>query len=663
MAGLAAALAALLMGCGGSAEDKAGGEETATASAAHYEDAVGDSGALADIRAIDVTSTPDGKITFRVTLGNFTAQSNTGVDLWLDTDGDPETGNTTFPEAGGAEYLFSGLLGVPTPDDASCGLPGGNVCLSEFSPSGWIPAAGPTARVKRTATGATFSINRSDLGNTDELNFSAVVVVGDPPERAPGGTETFNYSLALGGPQTAASSSSGDDADKAGGTSEGRPIVLTLASRDYNAIEASEFASAVERLSDGSMRIDAKYGYRFYDVAYEQGTIVDVRNAVFDLALVGARAWDAAGVKSFNALVAPFLVDSYALQRRVLESSLPEQMLDGVEPLGLSGIAVVPGELRRPLGLSRALVRAADYRGARIGIRPAGVADATFAALGARAEGFRAISEGLAGFDGAESGASTIRGNGYDAGARALTANVVLWPRPTTIFMNREAFDALTEDQQDVLRRAGLETIEPVLATIEDAERASLEAICSGSRLPLVTASPAARAALRRAVQPVYDELERDSLTAELIDEIESMRSDQASGIKPLRCPGAAGRWTVPAALKGLWRTDVSREDLRVVGAQLEQFERAEGLWTVELGDGRWVARNLDSGNLYRGTFAVDGNVLRETVRSCAPTNICTPGGVEEYTWSVYRDRLELAPIPGRAFNMAATAKPFTRVR
>jgi len=657
MVGSAAAVAALLAGCGGAGEDKAGGDDSLTAAGAHYTDAGGDAGTAPDIRAIDVTSRPNGQITVRVSLGQLSGSSEQGVDLWLDTDADPETGNTTFEDAGGAEYLLRSF-------EPTCGpIPPKNGCLSLYTEGGWSDAAAPTARVSRTGSGVTISINRSDLGNTNELNLYAVgwTEGTDFPDRAPG-TGTFNYSLVLGGPRTGASTATGENADKAGGKSTERPVVLTLASHDYNAVEASEFASAVDRLSGGSIRIDVKYGVRFHDVEYEQGTIADVRNSVYDLALVGARAWDAAGVKSFNALVAPFLVDSYALQRHVLESSIVERMLEGVEPLGLVGIALLPGELRRPLGLSRALVQPADYRGARIGIRPAGVANTTFATLGAQAQGFRAIPEGLIGFDGAESGVSTIRNNRYDDGARALTANVVLWPRPTTIFMNREAFEALADDQQEALKEAGLEAIQPVLTTIEDTEQASLQAICSGSRLPLVLAAPADRAALRRAVQPVYDELERDSLTEELVGEIEDLRRNEGAAGESLRCPSARPQSTA-SAFEGVWRVDVTREDLRAAGAQLEQFERAEGSWRVELGDVRWVARNLDSGTVYRGTYAVDDKVLRKTVLSCAPTTLCTPGAVEEYAWSVYRDRLELRPIPGRPFNMAAIAKPLTRIR
>jgi TRAP-type C4-dicarboxylate transport system substrate-binding protein len=664
VASAAALAAALLAGCGGSSEDKAGGKKGIAAGAAHYADALGDGGAAPDIRAVDVRRTPDGRLTFRVSLGGPSSSSKTGVDLWLDTDADPETGNTSFEDAGGAEYLLSAFIGFKREGNPICGLvAGGDGCISLNIENGWSAASAPTARISRTKSGVTISINRSDLGDTNELNFYAIgwSERADLPDRAPG-AGTFNYSLALGGPRMEASTAPSARGDKAGGKSDSGPVVLTLASHDYNAIDASEFASAVERLSGGSIRIDVKYGVRQYDVEYEQGTIMDVRNAVYDLALVGARAWDAASVKSFNALVAPFLVDSYALERRVLQSSLSERMLERLERLGLVGIAVVPGELRRPLGLSRALARPADFRGARIGIRPSSVARATFDALGADAEGFQSIPNGLLGFDGAESGVSTILNNRYDSGARALTANVVLWARPATIFMNRKSFDALSGEQQEALRRAGRETIEPVLATIRESEHASLEAICNGSGLPLVLASPSDRAALRRAVEPVYEKLERDSLTRELIAEIEDLRGNEDAADEPLRCPHRRPRSNA-SALDGAWRIDVTRDDLRATGAQLEQFQRAEGPWRVEFDGRRWVARNLETGNVYRGTYAVEGDMVRETVRSCNPADICITGAVEEYSWSVYRDKLKLGRIPGRSFNVAMIAKPLTRIR
>ena len=100
--------------------------------------------------------------------------------------------------------------------------------------------------------------------------------------------------------------------------------------------------SAVDRLSGGSVRIEVKEGYRFYDVDYERGTIEDVRSGVVDLAVVGARAWDAADVKCFNALVVPFLIDSYAL-RAARARKLPARRCSKESTLGLVGIAFLPG--------------------------------------------------------------------------------------------------------------------------------------------------------------------------------------------------------------------------------------------------------------------------------------------------------------------------------
>ena len=140
--------------------------------------------------------------------------------------------------------------------------------------------------------------------------------------------------------------------------------MLTLANHNYQGDSVpDEFAAAVERLSDGSIDIKVRYGFRYYDID-ERGTIAACRSGAVDAAVVGARAWDTVGVTSFQVLVAPFLVDSYALERRVLESELVDRMLEGLEPLGLVGLAILPGEMRRPLGTSRALLRPKDYEDA-----------------------------------------------------------------------------------------------------------------------------------------------------------------------------------------------------------------------------------------------------------------------------------------------------------
>src|SRR5262249_23849399 len=191
-------------------------------------------------------------------------------------------------------------------------------------------------------------------------------------------------------------------------------------------------------------------------------------------------------------------------------SPLATRALAGVERKGVIGIALLPGRLRRPLGITRPLVRPRDYRGAKIGIRLGKDAKATFDALGAKAEGY--VTGDLSGFDGAELDPLTITANSFDAGARALTANVVLWPKAQTIVMNHAGFEALRADRRKILEDAGREAVAPELARIARDQQLGLTTLCGYGRLHLAFARPADLAALRRAVEPVYAGLEQNSL-------------------------------------------------------------------------------------------------------------------------------------------------------
>jgi TRAP-type C4-dicarboxylate transport system substrate-binding protein len=464
----------------------------------------------------------------------------------------------------------------------------------------------------------------------------------------------------------AMSACGGSETDKAGGPDAGEPVVLTLANMDTDPtnIDSPDFIAAVERASGGSIRIDETHGWRS-DAPLgeqEQRTIEDVRAGKVDLAVIPARAWDTVGVTSFQALVAPFLVDSADLERRVVESEVAARMLEGVEPLGLAGLALLPGALRYPLGVSKPLLGPADYEGATIGIRPSGVAELTFRALGGEAEVFAPGS--LAGLDGAELDPVTIAFVRYDEQSTALTANVVLWPRAVTIVMNRKAFDALSDTQQAVLATAGREAIEGYISRWADHD-GLLGRVCNGGHFQLATASAGDREALRAAVQPVYEELERDPVTRELIASIEAMRGQELlAGAESLRCAdegaaASAGSETSPE-LEGRWEATLSRDELVQAGAVSPETARnLAGDWALELGDGTIRALNADTDTVgATGTYSVEGAVM--TIVWQEGTGI-TPGSSNVLGWSVYRDSLRFSAVPGGEPMFALTIKPFRR--
>src|SRR5215475_1629556 len=149
--------------------------------------------------------------------------------------------------------------------------------------------------------------------------------------------------------------------NKAGGLVS-KPVVLTLADGEGDTSNAQPFADAVSRLSHGSLQVKIQAAWRPGDPSNEAELIKDVQAGKAQLGITASRAFDTVGIKSFQALQAPFLIDSIALEQKVLASAIPGTMLQGLRPHGLAGLAVLPGPLRRPLGFTKPLVAASSYR-------------------------------------------------------------------------------------------------------------------------------------------------------------------------------------------------------------------------------------------------------------------------------------------------------------
>ena len=70
-----------------------------------------------------------------------------------------------------------------------------------------------------------------------------------------------------------AAACAGGEGDKAGGKQQAQPLVLTLESEDDLSLTgAPEFAEAVERVSEGSMRIQFVYAGRGTEAEWERGS-------------------------------------------------------------------------------------------------------------------------------------------------------------------------------------------------------------------------------------------------------------------------------------------------------------------------------------------------------------------------------------------------------
>lgn len=448
----------------------------------------------------------------------------------------------------------------------------------------------------------------------------------------------------------------GDDSDKAGGEQRPDAVVLTLANHEGATTDLGEFARAVARHSDGSLRIEFRNGWRQGRADYEPRTIEDVRGGTIDMAKVSARAFDLAGVRSFQPLVAPLAVDSYALERRVLASPLAARMLEGVDRIDLVGLALLPGDLRKPLGISRALVGAADYRGATIGTRASALGGRTFRALGARAA-FYAPGGDISAFDGTEVGLAGVEGDRLDGPARTLALNVNLWPRVLAIIMNRDTYGALSDDQRGALRAAGRAALDPAIERVQQFDREALGVLCNRGEVALRSATPSQLAALRAATAPLSEDLEQDPETRDAVLEIAAMRAEVEAEPAPTCSTGAgesARRGATP--VDGLWGMTSTESEYAEIAPPADVVPENWGEFRFALVRGRF-AFTTENGKACLwayGSYAVKGDLLELTVedgggRSVTEENFFNrPGEFFTYRWSRYRDRITLTPVTGR---------------
>jgi TRAP-type C4-dicarboxylate transport system substrate-binding protein len=460
--------------------------------------------------------------------------------------------------------------------------------------------------------------------------------------------------------------------DKAGGKPAPAPrktVVLSLAVRG-DPWEVDSFVSEVSRLSHGTIRIAVKPRWRYGQATYEKGLIGDVRAGKADLAAAESNAWDSAGVTSLRVLGAPLLIDSYALQDRVLRSSVIPKMLRGLRPLGLVGLGVLPGQFPRPLGVTHRLLGNADYAGERIGVQQSLVGTVTMRALGAKPVwlGGRAT---IAGLDGIAEPISWINGSRYDRVARYLTTNVVPWARPIVVFANRAALGRLTPAQRRVLERAATDAVGGQTRVVAEFERSDTAALCAHKRVRFLAAQPTDLTSLRVAARRVDAQLERDPLSRAFFAEVEALRARLGASPtvlpscgqgRPVSAPGAA------TPLDGVYELTVAPRDL----PPAQRLPEAYGSWQLVLDRSRFrfTERNDHADWIADGRVRVSGDRMSWTMDDIfgvgphgTPDRIpLRTGETVHFRVRYVGDTLALVAADAKKALLALTQRPLARV-
>jgi TRAP-type C4-dicarboxylate transport system substrate-binding protein len=456
-------------------------------------------------------------------------------------------------------------------------------------------------------------------------------------------------------------------ADRAGGNSPAHPRTLRFVTQSAVPAEVAAWAQEVERASHGTLLIRFSPEWRHLDPNGELKTLDDVHSGRVDLAWVGARIFDRVGVTSFQPLLAPFLVDSYPLEQRVFADPLIGRMLSPVSRAGVTGLAVLPGPMRRMLGVHHPFLAPSDFAGSVVGMQNSRQSAEALRLLGATPRPMPAEAS-LDGVDGYEQQLAAIAGNSKLHAARDVTANLDLWPRPLVVVANDHMMKGLTALQRSALQRAGGAVLPRAMLAAAAEDTAAMATLCELS-LRVVSATPADLRALRAAVQPIFRRLASQPSQRAALARITSLKAAVAA--PPATMPGCNGAQLGPdviSAADGSYAVTVAPAELPVAG----RLPEAYGLWRIVIDHGRLrLSHDSDGANwIADGGVVVTGDTMVWIIAHGwdvgphgAPDGVpITTGQRVRFRWHLGAAGLQLTPLDPTPPLPALSLRPLARV-
>jgi TRAP-type C4-dicarboxylate transport system substrate-binding protein len=296
--------------------------------------------------------------------------------------------------------------------------------------------------------------------------------------------------------------------------------------------DIGDFVVRVDALSEGRVHVVVKTGWASFAPDAEAQIVRAVAAGDVDLGVVGTRVFDTLGLPGFAVLSAPMLIDSNEAVRAVLDSPVPSRLLPELDRLGVRGLAMGSNGIRLPVAVKRPLRSPPDWRGISFGTFRSAVQERAINALGATPREviglFRVHGVQTGELAGYEFDPWLYTSQGSATFAPYMTANLALWPLTEMMIGNPAKLAALTATQRGWVRQAATATA----AASVDLTKPTPDALRASCQLGahFVQASEADITAMREAFEPVYQYLESDPATRDLLAEITRIKSAVRSG-------------------------------------------------------------------------------------------------------------------------------------
>ena len=485
--------------------------------------------------------------------------------------------------------------------------------------------------------------------------------------------------LALAG-ITALAACSGGPADKTGAPAHARTTLRILMPEGGDP-EGTYFVAAVARRSNSRIKVTVdSASFTSADPASEAGVVAGLRSGRGDLGFVTARNWAAAGDQGFQAVLTPFGVTTLDLTIRLSHNPIAKDLLDGLAPTGIVGLALVPGEPRqllstRPLfgpTLGQARIRIVDnpqtttLLDALAAVPVSGLtARETFEALRSRS------------IVGAETSPIYTLANSYNSVAHHLTAYALL-PKMSTIVATDASWRRLSAADRKALTQAAADTVTEAEQQLPKRLTQELTTLCSSGvalgQVPASDLSALARAGQAAVLHGPRADTVREAIAAlpgsgpqpQVIgfpDACAVARTADEAVDKARPDDGAEfvhrGGATIPP---GVYVTTNTPADLHAGGVYGPESERDLTTTTTIHADGTYEQPQnpqYPGQPIVRGRYTVVGDTVTFTAD---PDAGLTP---EVVRWSYYQGRLtfRIVNVQDSAGVVLYTAHPWRKIR
>lgn len=353
--------------------------------------------------------------------------------------------------------------------------------------------------------------------------------------RALAGVAVLGLGLGLAACGDDDESSSGDTAGGAAATTLNIGYVTTAQHPYGLALQA--FADKVAADSGGALAINL---LPTYGGGNDLTLLDDISGGTVDGGTVSSAVWDGKDVTSFEALQMPFLISNYAIEAAVLNSPIATDMLKGTEKLGITGLAIHEGGLRKPVVNGACLKSPADFKGVKIRSVESPVLVNGLSALGANptplplADVYLALKQGTV--NAMEANLGLIFTQKFYEVTKCITGNVNLWPFPTVLGMNTDKWDSLSAEQQGWLTDAAAEIDDESIGILTNPASTLVADLCA-TGIKFGSATPENQAALRKAVNPVYAQYTANAETGAFVTAIEKIKAETPAPPAPAPYP------------------------------------------------------------------------------------------------------------------------------